>query len=74
MSDSPALQARDEQTTEPAIITSAWTEGYMMAMHLHTIDFELGYGNSTNTPTEERRNELLKERLNVLSRMMRRKS
>lgn len=67
MSDSEALKARDEQTAEekPAIIVTPFTDESLAQIHLTQIDMELA-----NNPTKERKNELLKERLDVLSRIV----
>jgi hypothetical protein len=69
---SDAYEARDKQTEEkPVLIPTPFTDESLLTIHLSTIDIELGYGNSVNSPpTEERRNELLKERLDVLVRLM----
>lgn len=79
VSDSPAYEARDEQTEneivnpmpmypeeKPAIVVTPFTAGSLLEIHLAQIDMELA-----DSPTTERKNELLKERLDVLYRMVR---
>jgi hypothetical protein len=72
MSESEALKARDKQTTETQ--TQMIADGLTYQDRLKAIDIELGYGDSTKQPTEEHKNKLLKERLDLLAKMMRRKT
>ena len=49
------------------------SDGLPIQERLKAIDIELGYGDSTKQPTEEHKNKLLKERLDLLAKLMRRK-
>lgn len=73
MTESEAYSARDEETKaaeeKPAIIVTPFTDESLAQIHLVQIDLELA--DTFNTLTEERKNELLKERLDVLSRLVR---
>lgn len=70
MSNSEALKERDKQTKEtPEMIA----DGVTYQERLKAIDIELGYGDSTKQPTEEHKNRLLKERLDILAKMMMRR-
>lgn len=71
MSNSEALKERDKQTKEEA--TPEFVEPTFHEQ-LAVLDHELGYGDSDVHPSPEMTNKLLKERLDLLTKMMRRKS